>query len=57
DNAAVVITNVLGQVQFQAKLSKEAQHVSINLPSLVSGIYFAKITMGENMQTKKFIIK
>ncbi|MGN6568461.1 MAG: T9SS type A sorting domain-containing protein [Flavipsychrobacter sp.] len=57
DNVYVVITNILGQVQYQTKLSKGVQHASINLSSLVPGIYFAKITMNENIHTKKFIVK
>lgn len=54
NNFKIEIIDALGKVIITEEY-KELNQTSINLSDLSSGIYFVKITSGENTSTKKFI--
>ena len=56
DNASVMIVNAVGQVVYsQNELVKS--HVQIDVQSIEKGIYYAKITIGQQTFNEKFIVE
>ena len=53
ENGSVELMNVSGQVILRKDFSSN-QQISVNVPT---GIYFAKIKVGERQEVKKLIIK
>jgi len=53
----VNIYNMLGQEVFRTKLNNSSGTQTLNLSALQSGLYFVKISDGQNTSVKKLIVK
>lgn len=54
EEAKVEIINVMGQIVFQKQLQNQESSLSLNL---IAGAYYARITQGEKVGVKKFIVQ
>ena len=53
----VNIYNILGQEVFRAKINNSNSTQTLNLSALQTGLYFVKISDGQNTSVKKLIVK